>query len=472
MAGSGSSIDLPVLGSTAAVGLAAGVGGGLVCGADASQLAIGAIIGLAIGLLGGLGIGSLTERRITVAGRSAALGPEPTPRTDRAGAPERTSSPAGINAPPPGHLDELVTAIGRRHQSLADRQLAALLALGEDPSRTEELAVSTRLARRIRRAGRTLLVLAQDSTSQETSERTSIVSVIEMAIADNDHQGRIDYQSVHNAALNGEVVPDLVHLLAELIDNAVTASAHNQTKVVVLGRRSSDGYLLSVVDEGGGIGDPDRHSANSVLEAPPALASQPTGSFGLATVGRLAARHGVGVALLEAATDGVIAKVRLPAALLDGPRGKSRRDRQPEAPERAVDGEVIDLTGTAAQPASGGESTPAAEPAGARPTSTDRLRQSLAGFSVTEAAVDAETATVTGTAATDPGEAGGPESPPDADPASALQRRRPNKAAPVGPVRRDHVEPAAQLARNGERVRQEMGRAKADLAGETGEAKP
>ena len=196
--------------------------------------------------------------------------------------------------------------------------------------RTEELAASTRLARRIRRASKTLQVLAHDGECQETSERTSIVSVIELAIADNDHQGRIDYQSVHNAAVSGDAVPDLVHLLAELIDNAITASEHNQTKVVVLGRRSSDGYLLSVVDEGRGIADPERHSANSVLEAPPTLAAQPADSFGLATVGRLASRHGVGVTLLEAATDGVIAKVRLPAALLDGPRGKGRR--QPEQP--------------------------------------------------------------------------------------------------------------------------------------------
>ncbi len=452
MAGSGSSIDLPVLGASAAVGLVSGLGGGLVCGAGATQLGIGAIIGLAVGLLGGLAVGSLFERRTNLLLRS---NPElAVPATQHAVGPATMAalpSPAAS-----GHLDELVTSIGRRHQVLADRQLAALLALAEgEGGRTEELAASTRLARRIRRASKTLQVLARDSGSQETSERSSIVSVIEMAIADNDHQGRIDYQSVHNAAVSGEAVPDLVHLLAELIDNAVTASEHNQTKVVVLGRRSSDGYLLSVVDEGRGIADPERHDANAVLEAPPTLASQPAASFGMATVGRLASRHEVGVTLLEAATDGVIAKVRLPAALLDGPRSKGRPDRQTDEAGRTVDGAVIDLTG---EPSESGEpsepSEERAQPAEARAGATDRLRQSLAGFSGADAAIGEAAEPTAGAVAA----------------AAALQRRRPNKGAPVGPVRRDNAEPVAQLGRNSDRVRQEMGLAKAELATEAGES--
>ena len=141
------------------------------------------------------------------------------------------------------------------------------------------------------------------------------------------------------------MVPDVVHLLAELIDNAVSSSRTNGTSVTVLGRRSADGYILSVVDEGSGMPTNQRTVANDRVHTPPSLTQQSPAAFGLPTVGRLAARHDITVTLLEAATDGVIAKVRLPgpgrwAASSPGPPPAGPRTGPRSARRGAADGSV------------------------------------------------------------------------------------------------------------------------------------
>jgi hypothetical protein len=215
-------------------------------------------------------------------------------------------------------------------------------------------------------------------------------------------------------------------------------------------RRSDDGYLLSVVDEGGGMPRADRESANQTLQTPPALRQQSPARFGLSTTGRLAARHGIAVTLLEAATDGVIAKVRLPAAVLDTPPGRGRRDQKPVEPARAVDGDVIDLTarGAAAEvPASAGTE--------ARPSTMDRLRESLAGFGEPDA--DA------------PGSATSLESDgtPAGDTGAAPLERRTGRRQAVTPIRRDLADPAVRLRKQGDRVLEELQRERGAAATES-----
>jgi hypothetical protein len=155
----------------------------------------------------------------------------------------------------------------------------------------------------------------------------------------------------------------VVHLLAELIDNAVSSSRTNGTSVTVLGRRSSDGYILSVVDEGSGMPTNQRTVANDRVHTPPSLTQQSPAAFGLPTVGRLAARHDITVTLLEAATDGVIAKVRLPARVmgdqLAAPAARRAKDRPAVGSAGGADGSVgradavIDLTDDARPAAAG-----------------------------------------------------------------------------------------------------------------------
>ena len=199
---------------------------------------------------------------------------------------------------------------------------------------------------------KTLQVLADDSSSWEAAAPATMAEIVAAAVADIDQRAPVDSRSLHPASIEGEAVPDVVHLLAELIENAVAASAAASSRVVVIGRRSADGYVVSVVDEGAGMSDAERDRANAQLHKPLPLDRQAPTTLGLATAGRLAARHGINVTLLEAPTDGVIAKVRLPVRLLGGAppdRGGSSRPRARP---------VIDLTdgpdlSSAASPRSG-----------------------------------------------------------------------------------------------------------------------
>ena len=400
-----------IIGICSLAGLVAALAGGLVAGGDAPKLLVGAALGLIVGALGALGVIAVVDRRAparandarlpafdradehdarptgTVRSTGSTSAPAPsaavtstdasstlpvstadTSRGPRNGGATVTAGGGGTGqggvVRPAANLEALVTSIGHRYQSLADRQLAALSDLAGDEPENGKLALATRLARRMRRTSKTLQVLANDPDSRETAPTAGIGDVIAAAIADNDEFARIDYRSLHPGQVDGEVVPDVVHLLAELIDNAVSSSRTNGTSVTVLGRRTADGYILSVVDEGSGMPTNQRTVANDRVHTPPSLTQQSPAAFGLPTVGRLAARHDISVTLLEAATDGVIAKVRLPARVmgdqLAGPAARRAKDRPAVGSAGGADGSVervdavIDLTDGDARPTAAG----------------------------------------------------------------------------------------------------------------------
>lgn len=386
MAGGRSRWDPMTVGLGAVSGALAGLAGAALAGGTGPNPVVGALSGLVVGLLGGLAASRVRPSAtpsptghggaVTAGDLLAAAGPGPA-RVPAGGAP--APSEAAAAGPLSSNLGPLVTAIGNRYRVLADRQLRALdgaagVAGGASTGSTEGRAdghQATRLSRRMRRLAKTLEVLADDPGSPEPAPPTPMTDVLRAAIADNDEPSRIDYSSLHPATVDGEAVGDLVHLLAELIDNAVASSRGNGTKVVVVGRRAGDGYLLSVVDEGVGMPPADREAANGRLSSPPPLAQQSPTAFGLPTVGRLAGRHGIAVQLLEAATDGLIAKVRIPARLLDGhgasrparsgaerggDRGAARPDpgAGPGEGARRATVDVIDLTDEEGAPAAGG----------------------------------------------------------------------------------------------------------------------
>lgn len=462
-----------IIGICALAGLVAAVGGGLVAGGDAPKLLVGAALGLVVGALGALGVIAVVDRRLSVdvvdprlvafdgadggeaplsgavrtAGPAVAPVAVAAPSADAAAtapsaaeAPARTRGGVTLTAGtgqstvvrPAANLEALVTSIGHRYQSLADRQLAALsdLAgedLGDGPD-SPKLALATRLARRMRRTSKTLQVLADDPDSRETAPTANIGDVIAAAIADNDEFARIDYRSLHPGQVDGEVVPDVVHLLAELIDNAVSSSRTNGTSVTVLGRRSSDGYILSVVDEGSGMPTNQRTVANDRVHTPPSLGQQSPAAFGLPTVGRLAARHDITVTLLEAATDGVIAKVRLPVRVmadqLAGPAARRAKDRP-----------AVGTPGTPGTPGTTGD--PSGERAGA--DSVIDLTDGEARSATVGAGPVKATAAATVGASTE-GRGGRPDPSGRADLARQVQRNRStNQEAPV----RNPMQPAS-----------------------------
>jgi hypothetical protein len=111
-------------------------------------------------------------------------------------------------------------------------------------------------------------------------------------------------------------VADLVHLLAELIDNGAAFSPA-ESGVDVRGSLVSKGLVVEIEDQGLGIEESQRDQLNEMLHNPPdftMMALSEESRVGLFVVARLAVRHGVKVSLRESDFGGTRAIVLVPAA--------------------------------------------------------------------------------------------------------------------------------------------------------------
>lgn len=217
-------------------------------------------------------------------------------------------------------LGRVLSGAAARDRAVLERLLMSLEVLRGhlgDAEAIRALDLARRLGRRLERNGRTLNVLAGDDLARDDAQPAEVGAVIAAALVSIDRPDLVDRSSVDEFAIRATAVDDLAHLVAELVDNAIAAAA-DETKIVVMGRRSGDGYLLSVIDEGVEPDAEEREEANAELAAPTPLSVERPGGFGLAVVARLAARNRIEVRMLEGAIEGAICKVRLPAALAAG----------------------------------------------------------------------------------------------------------------------------------------------------------
>ncbi|MYQ34054.1 ATP-binding protein, partial [Streptomyces sp. SID4956] len=118
---------------------------------------------------------------------------------------------------------------------------------------------------------------------------------------------------------------DLVHLLAELLENATSFSSP-QTKVKVTGHALPDGrVLIEIHDTGIGLSPEDLAAINERLASPPTVDVSVSRRMGLFVVGRLSQRHGIRIQLRPSDSGGTTALVMLPVDVAQGgkkPQGK------------------------------------------------------------------------------------------------------------------------------------------------------
>jgi signal transduction histidine kinase len=216
-------------------------------------------------------------------------------------------------------VSRMFVSLGRRNQNLLSRQLELIDRLERetsDPDLLDDLFRLDHLATRMRRNAESLLVLAGEQPARRWSEPVSVTDVVRGAISEIEDYRRVSLDSLDEALLAGTVVADVTHLLAELIENAAQFSPPD-TDVVIVGRRVVDGYSLAIVDDGVGMGEEQLEDANRRISASPLVDRVPSSFLGLFVVGRLAARHGIRVKLVESTTEGVTAKVLVPSTLID-----------------------------------------------------------------------------------------------------------------------------------------------------------
>ncbi|WP_181539407.1 sensor histidine kinase, partial [Micromonospora saelicesensis] len=229
------------------------------------------------------------------------------------------------------NVNAMFVNLARRSQVLVERQLELLDDLEReesDPDQLENLFKLDHLAARMRRNDESLLVLAGTDSTRRWNRPVGLGAALLAAAAEIEQYQRVRIESVADVHVVGHAVGELVHLLAELLENA-TAFSRPDTVVVVTARVEAGGALIEIVDRGLGMSPTALVQANEVLASPPAADVAAVERMGLFVVSHLAARLGVRVRL-EGGEDGLVARLALPAVLL-APAGSVELDAPPSA---------------------------------------------------------------------------------------------------------------------------------------------
>ncbi|MFJ2031358.1 nitrate- and nitrite sensing domain-containing protein [Streptosporangium sp. NPDC087985] len=226
---------------------------------------------------------------------------------------------AGQEATLRSNVNAMFVNLSRRSQTLVERQLSLIESLeqGEqDESRLGSLFRLDHLATRMRRNSENLLVLAGQEPARRWSQPIPLIDVVRASLSEVENYDRVDLRLSGGVSVAGTSVNDVVHLIAELVENAISFSPR-ETKVIVSSNRiDGGGVMVSVTDIGIGMTAEELSQANWRLANPPVVDVSVSRRMGLFVVGRLALRHGIRVQLRQQDSGGLTAMVLLPEALL------------------------------------------------------------------------------------------------------------------------------------------------------------
>jgi signal transduction histidine kinase len=215
-------------------------------------------------------------------------------------------------------VNDVFRSLARRNQSLLTRQLQLLDSMERrvhDPEELADLFRVDHMTTRMRRHAEGLLIVAGGSSGRTWREPVPIVDVMRAAAAEVEDYTRIGVSSRTSAALAGHAVADIIHLLAELLENAATFSPAN-TPVRVDGERVGRGIVVEIEDRGLGMSERQLAEINVSLSDPPLFDLSGSDQLGLFITGQLAKRHDVKVTLRSSAYGGVTAVVLIPTELV------------------------------------------------------------------------------------------------------------------------------------------------------------
>ncbi|MEU3078185.1 sensor histidine kinase [Streptomyces laurentii] len=232
---------------------------------------------------------------------------------------------------------EVFVNLARRLQSLVHREIQLLDELEnevEDPELLKGLFHIDHLATRIRRHAENLAVLGGAISRRQWSNPVTMTEVLRSSIAEVEQYPRVKLVPPIDGTLRGHAVADVIHLLAELVENATLFSAPHTT-VLLRAQYVTAGLAIEVEDRGLGMPADEQSKMNALLADPDQVNVAhllQDGRIGLFVVSALARRHGIAVRLQSNIYGGIQAVLVLPQGLLGAdPEGLARREGQAQA---------------------------------------------------------------------------------------------------------------------------------------------
>jgi signal transduction histidine kinase len=219
------------------------------------------------------------------------------------------------------NVNDMFINLSRRSQALVERQISVIDRLEQDeqdPDHLASLFELDHLATQMRRNSENLLVLSGTTVNRRVTRPVAIAEVLGAAVSEVEKYARVQIAPTPEMMVQGRVVNDLAHLIAELLDNA-TAFSKPTTKVTVRTIETRRGEIaIRIHDRGVGMQEEDIAEANAKLAEPPEVDVSVAREMGLYVVGQLAKRHEIRVTLAnnDDIEGGVTAQVVLPISLL------------------------------------------------------------------------------------------------------------------------------------------------------------
>ncbi|WP_433285672.1 sensor histidine kinase [Pseudonocardia sp. CA-142604] len=214
-------------------------------------------------------------------------------------------------------LRNVFLGIAHRNQILVHRQLQIIGGLERDEANETtlgELFKLDHLATRARRTTENLIILGGEQPGRRWRKPIPLMQVLRSAVSETKEYARVQLERVPDIAVAGAVVADVVHMIAELVDNA-TSFSPDGSPVTVTSTLVARGVVVEVSDQGLGMKDDARRRANEMMTAAPefdAMALRADSSLGLFVVARLASRLGIAVTFDPSRFGGLRATVLIP----------------------------------------------------------------------------------------------------------------------------------------------------------------
>ncbi|NEA67895.1 nitrate- and nitrite sensing domain-containing protein [Streptomyces sp. SID12488] len=214
-------------------------------------------------------------------------------------------------------FQKVILGIARQSQNLVNLQLTKLDALErahQDPEILKGLYELDSTASQLRRYEENLVIISGERPGRSWTEPVALIDILRSAVGEVAEYQRVEVQTEEDVYLAPPAVADVIHLLAELIDNA-TAYSPAPSPVGVRASMVAKGLAIEVEDRGLGMSEEDYASFNEHLSKAPqfdVVALADDLRLGMFVIARLAVRHGIHVTLRSSPYGGTTAIVLIP----------------------------------------------------------------------------------------------------------------------------------------------------------------